>query len=348
MAMPGVMSPDVLMHPEVQKLLGSYGITPDQLQQTVSNASPNLFITNPAAYEKHPLLSGMLEHGLEGAAFTHGGQTIGDSISNVAQGLLGAQAARVAKYNNQLMMPFAEAGQVAGLKNQQQEEDFKMAQAKHYQDLEDHYQSMDQTRQQYEQGLVAIKQQQEQISNQGMNLKYLSPTYDPVLSYVDKNALSALDQKYGSWRSAPPAEVDPIFAAGMAARNADMQKNKEKLANISNVGKIAAARAGGSSRTPNYENTDARNVYNNANKKLDQFDQDLSTKHVASDDQGNMLVQGDPMAATYRARLAKAVDDAKDAMTQSEQQLTVPENPGTNQPKSRHIPTYDPVTRTFK
>ena len=128
--MPGIMSPDVLMHPAVQQLLGQYGVTPEQLQGTVQSASPDLFITNPAAHANHPVLSGMVERALEGLAFTHGSRTVGEGLSNVAQGMLEAQQARAEKYNNQLMMPFAQASQVAQLQNIQTHQQFEDASAR--------------------------------------------------------------------------------------------------------------------------------------------------------------------------------------------------------------------------
>ena len=166
MNMPGVMSPEVLQHPAVQQLLSQYGVSPEQANDAAQSASPNLFITNPAAYQKHPVLAGMIERGLEGAAFTKGSHTIGEGISNIAQGVLDSNAARAEKYNNQLMMPFAQAQQVAGLKSISDEQAFKVAQAKHYQDLEDHYQDMDKTNAAYKEALAGIGRDRESIARE--------------------------------------------------------------------------------------------------------------------------------------------------------------------------------------
>src|ERR1700744_539716 len=60
-AAPGVMDYDTLQSPEVQKLLGQYGVHP-----TDTPPDPNLFVHNPEAFVKHPVLAGLLEHGLRG------------------------------------------------------------------------------------------------------------------------------------------------------------------------------------------------------------------------------------------------------------------------------------------
>ena len=166
--LPGVMSPDVLMHPAVQQLLSHYGVTPESVMQTAQHASPNLFITNEAAYQKHPVLAGLLERGLEGAAFTKGGSTPGETISNIAQGMLTSQAARADKYNNQLMMPFAQAEQVAqlqGINKHQEYEDAETARANAQAEM---YSQMPE----YRKGLIDVatqREQDKQDARAGMN-----------------------------------------------------------------------------------------------------------------------------------------------------------------------------------
>jgi hypothetical protein len=110
MNLPGVMSPETLMHPETQALLSQYGVSPEQATEAAQTANPNLFIQNPQAFQKHPVLAGLVERGLEGAAFTQGSRTWGEGISNVAQGLLNAQGARADKYKQSVNDAFCTGG----------------------------------------------------------------------------------------------------------------------------------------------------------------------------------------------------------------------------------------------
>jgi hypothetical protein len=119
---PGVMDYNTLQSPEVQKLLGQYGVHP-----TDTPPDPNLFIHNPEAFVKHPVLAGLLEHGLRGLAYTHPG---GDFLQSLAGGVRGIQesnAASAQQQNSQMTAPFQQAGLVAGLQHQSDEHDSSVA-----------------------------------------------------------------------------------------------------------------------------------------------------------------------------------------------------------------------------
>jgi hypothetical protein len=95
----------------VADFLAQHGVTaPDNLDS-------NLFIHDPQAFANHPLVSGLLERGLEGAAFIRPGSTPSEAINNIAQGMLQIQQARNAHAQAQAMQPFQ---QVAALQALQQ------------------------------------------------------------------------------------------------------------------------------------------------------------------------------------------------------------------------------------
>lgn len=110
---PGEMSPETLQDPKVQSLLGQYGVHPSQ-----TPPDPNLFIHNPDAWAKHPVLSGLLERGLGGLAYAHEGNNFLQSLTGGVKGMQEYEAARGAQVNSQLMAPLLQAHQVADLQHQ--------------------------------------------------------------------------------------------------------------------------------------------------------------------------------------------------------------------------------------
>jgi hypothetical protein len=121
-AAPGVMDYETLQSPEVQKLLGQYGVHP-----TDTPPDPNLFVHNPEAFVKHPVLSGLLEHGLRGLAYMHSGTNFLDSLSGGVRGIQESDAASAQQQNNQMTAPFQQAGLAAQLQHQTDEHNSSIA-----------------------------------------------------------------------------------------------------------------------------------------------------------------------------------------------------------------------------
>jgi hypothetical protein len=113
---PGVMDQATFQSPEVQKLLGQYGVHP-----TDTPPDPNLFVHNPEAFVKHPVLSGLLEHGLRGLAYSHPGANFLQSLAGGVRGIQEGDAASAQQENNQLTAPFQQAGMVADLQHKADE-----------------------------------------------------------------------------------------------------------------------------------------------------------------------------------------------------------------------------------
>lgn len=105
-------------------LLSPYGMH----QPDPSQINPYLFFNNQGYMGDHPRVAGMLDNALSALAFTHGGQTIGDSISGIAQGMLGSRQAHQQNIMNQVMGPFNYAAQMAPVRAAQDAHDLAIQQ----------------------------------------------------------------------------------------------------------------------------------------------------------------------------------------------------------------------------
>lgn len=109
---PGALSPDVQNNPTVMDLLQHFGVHPQQ------QIDPGLFIHNANAWANHPVMSGVLDGLMSGLANTKGSDTLGQGLSNVAQGLEETHDQKIQHINAQLMMPYQQAMTVASLQDQ--------------------------------------------------------------------------------------------------------------------------------------------------------------------------------------------------------------------------------------
>lgn len=121
---PGAMSPDVQNNPTVMDLLQHFGVHPQQ------EIDPGLFVHNADAWRNHPVMSGVLDGLLGGLANTKGSDTVGEGLSNVAQGLAATNDQKIAHTNAQLMMPYQQAMTVASLQDQAGKQSLQEAQQK--------------------------------------------------------------------------------------------------------------------------------------------------------------------------------------------------------------------------
>lgn len=121
---PGALSPDVQNNPTVMDLLNHFGVHPQQ------QIDPGLFVHNADAWANHPVMSGVLDGLLGGLANTRGSDTLGEGLSNVAQGLEATHDQRLAHVNAQLMMPYQQAMTVASLQDQAGKQSLQEAQQK--------------------------------------------------------------------------------------------------------------------------------------------------------------------------------------------------------------------------
>lgn len=122
---PGAMSPDVQNSPTVSDLLNHFGVHPQQ------SVDPGLFIHSQDAWANHPVVSGILDGLMGGLANTRGSDTLGEGLSNVAQGLAATHDQKVAHINAQLQMPYQQAMTVASLQDQASKQAQEEAQQKY-------------------------------------------------------------------------------------------------------------------------------------------------------------------------------------------------------------------------
>jgi len=356
--LPGVMSPEVLMHPETQRLLAQYGVSPEQATAAANNASPNMFITNPAAYEKHPVLSTMIERGLEGLAFTNGGRTVGESISNVARGMLDAQAARSEKYNNQLMMPFAQASQVAQLQNNAQEQALKAAQIRFDNSHADYYDQLPDLK-------AALTKVQSDREND-LKVAHNRESNFHLQQLLSKTPLDEEGQKEFSDMVAKaggdPLSVDSGELASLISKSAQrkLDADRENKIKVASVGANARVTAAGAVKPVDHSyddaKTDARMAYDEMKDFTDRTSKAEASHTAIVTEDGIKLIPGSTRYNTYVAEKRKALADAykaakdrRDKIASPGAGMTIP--PKNNSKSNKAAPpdgsTYDPVTGTY-
>lgn len=99
-----------------------------------SQVKQNVILPNTGFFGRHPRLAEALEGGLLSAAASHGGETTGESIQGVIEGLIGGKRIREGLYRQQFARPFEQAGALEGLRDMQQRRELQAAQIKRYQD----------------------------------------------------------------------------------------------------------------------------------------------------------------------------------------------------------------------
>jgi hypothetical protein len=285
MNLPGVMSPDVLMHPEVQKLLSMYGVSPEDATNAAQTASPNLFVTNPGAYAKHPVLSGLLERGLEGAAFTHGSNTWGEGISNVAQGLLNAQGARADKYNNQLMMPFAQATQVAQLKGINLQQEYEQAQTAKAESMSNYYDQLPEIKSRLADLANDRLQDQETQRRSRANFQAISALHDVSLNPEEQ---ARFNQTYAD-AGGDPSRIDPgvlldIHSSALQRKIAQQDAAKMSRTKVAATGRIDTTAAANARAQRAGKLTAMKDAADAAEKDVQGFDRDLAAGAVTTKD----------------------------------------------------------------
>jgi len=137
---PGLMDAATLQSPNVHDLLGYYGVTAPQ------NIDDHLFIHDPDAFKKHPVIANMIERGLGGLANYHTGQDTAETLSNIAGSVVGNDAMHAQAYNNRAMAPIMQAQQIGALMENKQRMATQAAQQQHDNALATYYNHLNETR----------------------------------------------------------------------------------------------------------------------------------------------------------------------------------------------------------
>jgi hypothetical protein len=139
---PGLIDASTLQSPTVHDLLAHYGVT------APTNIDDHLFIHDPEAFKKHPLIANMIERGLGGLANYHTGRDTAETLSNIAGSVVGNDAMHAQAYNNRAMAPIMQAQQIGSLMENQQRMALQAAQQKHDNSMADYYNQLLPARQQ--------------------------------------------------------------------------------------------------------------------------------------------------------------------------------------------------------
>lgn len=212
----GMMDPDTLQNPTVQHLLGQYGVDASNV-----HPNPNVFLTNPAAYNRHPVIANAIERGLEGFANYQPGVDTASTISNVARSVLGANAMRAQAVNAQVQAPFQTAQAIGNLQmNQLQQQNINSEMANR-QAMQQHYQNVDDTNDFYKTESLRLRDEHNKATAATSAAK-IDPYTRMANDLTDLNT-QAWAQKNGKDVSEIPPDVRAAIVQD-AAQRASMAK----------------------------------------------------------------------------------------------------------------------------
>jgi hypothetical protein len=313
---PGTMDPATLQSPQVAPLLAQYGVTPP-----TTPPDPNLFIHNPEAFNKHPVISGMLERGLEGLAFSHPGENFLQSLVGGVRGMGEANAARSEQVNAQVNAPLQQAQQIAALQHLGDVHNEAQSTMDYHKGLLAHYTAQDLTKQQriaampprFGKNGQPYYYKEDEDGNPGWeadkNWKEDPQTAMTRQFYESKKA--ELVDKYGSLEQVPPEEIDKAMqdfethrslgkgAASM--HNADVRANATTTAAaIRGTGK--GGNAPGSITPQQRAQLSEYNRQEASDQKIVSGIESGSSPTV-KDENGKIVYSGSPAAQAYKQRV---------------------------------------------
>ena len=288
-----MMNQDTLNHPEVQELLGKFGVDPNS-----GSIDPHLFIHSAGLWDSHPHLAGALEGALTGAAFTRGGATVGESISNVLQGQLEGQAAHAQHINAQLMAPFAQAHQVAQLQNDSAMIDEHKAQIQHMSDMANYYKQIANNKdeeadikREAQTQLDAYRSRQLDLESQLNDVKT-----DPIRvlqQKVQDKWTKGMIEKYGSEDNIPLQEI-------LRFQHSQMQEvGRDKMGIRYDEFRPNSGNAEGDKKTSNQLGV-LKDAYDHVDSQLKTAMDDTK---VIQDESGRMLAPGSAARSAYVGKL---------------------------------------------
>lgn len=249
---PGAMSPDVQNNPTVMDLLQHFGVHPQQ------EIDPGLFIHNAHAWAAHPVMSGVLDGLLGGLANTKGSDTVGEGLSNVAQGLEATHDQKVAHVNAQLQMPYQQAMTVASLQDQVGKQSLQEAQMRHDNSMSDYYDSILPARQKVAEtnvaGREAVATTNKDAKVAAVNAKPSKLDQDPVFQGelrkivgnrdTTQQPITADEREQAALSAGSKTSVSKA-AGGIAASHATVKDKQAVKATMSGGSATAGANAPG-------------------------------------------------------------------------------------------------------
>lgn len=353
--MPGVMDPSVLTSPETQQVLAPYGITPQHLQDVANQANPNMFVQNPEAYQKHPVIAGMLERGLEGLAFTQGSHTWGEGLSNVAKGMMDAHAARTEKYNNMLMMPFQQAQQVAQMKGIGLQQNLEGEQQRYEQSHERYFDALGDYRGMMgdiQQGKLDLAKNQQQMKQTLGLISAIQKT--PLDAQGQQEWDAAIKDANGNPFAADPDKLSQIFSEASTRTEALKQGNANYRAQVAGVSRVSSSGVAAGAHLDDAQLAGLQKDYDDAQKGLAEFNKMLAGGMTATDKNGNVVYAGSDAANKAAKEYQDSVNAASSALNAAYGNIGLSSNPAqrlgpstgvVSKPQAqKKIPRYNPAT----
>lgn len=313
---PGAMSPDVQNNPTVMDLLNHFGVHPQQ------QIDPGLFVHNANAWANHPVMSGVLDGLLGGLANTKGSDTLGEGLSNVAQGLEATHDQKIAHANAQLMMPYNQAMAVANLQDQVGKQSLQEAQQKRDISQSNYYDNLLESRQN-----IATTNANAKVQVAGITADGRAKMQATKPLGVDQSVYNANVKKHLNDIVAPgadPSDDDLAQASNLAARElgADKQAPKTQgaidISNKTQANKVALKQtAPGSSAAAMISanksgDAQTKATYTDADKELQTYQKMKPSEKAAK--LGRIVVPGDATDRAELTRLTAARDAARKAL----------------------------------
>lgn len=198
---------DPRAHAMASQALAPYGLSPLSPEQV----NPNAVLPNSGFFGNHPMLARGLEGAMFGAANTRGGETAGESISNIFQGMIGGMQERQGLVNRQFARPFEQAFALDKLRGLGLENQLHEAQIQH------------------------MRAETERLNNPMPTMVGVSDNDSGIISkYWDMGA--------GQWKT--KVEPNPFFDPQKAQRNANLEFGSSFLGRLVNQRNDELTRAG--------------------------------------------------------------------------------------------------------
>lgn len=322
---PGTMDPATLQSPQVAPMLAQYGVTPP-----TTPPDPNLFIHNPEAFNRHPIIAGLAERGLEGLAFSHPGENWLQSLVGGVRGMGEANAARSAQVNAQVEAPLQQAQQIAALQHMGDQHRAAQDEIDYHHGLLAHYTASDLTKDQRISAHPPVFDKDGQPWTYGED-ENGKPSWTPDSSWQPKpdvamtrqiyeNATAPLLKKYGSLENVPPEELQQAAQDALGAiskgKGAASMSNAATRAKATTTAASIRANTKGSPGTPGSLTPQQRAQVAEYNRQ-ETSDQKIvsgieaGSSPTVKDENGKIVYTGSPAAQAYKQRVQARIEQRR-------------------------------------
>lgn len=305
---PGTMDPATLQRSSVKDLLEAYGVSaPHEMPD------PNLFVHNPEAFAKHPIIANILERGMGSIANGHPGYNFLSSLQGQLKGNEEYEQQRAAQENAQTMAPLQQATAIQQLQHGQDVHNAATDELDYHKGLLAHYAATDLT-----------KQQRIAATPPRFNPKTGQPSYykgeddngepiwekdkdweeDPRVTVTKafyKNKLTQLEGKYGSLENVPTDELANIEQEFQT--HVSLGKGAASIQNTNTRAAAKAAGGNGANGDPNKLSPRDKAINSQLSKEISNLDSTIrkvsTTDQVPSPDGKGIIIGGSSKHKAY-------------------------------------------------